>query len=129
MKTVKDLLAVLVLLSLIIVGVIYYIANTHPPQVYKSFCDRGTCPLVIRQEYNGREFKYPVSAKFDVVLNGNLYNREELDCRPGHIIERASGTTSVQPPYFAVSYEVTGYGECILSDGDFSVKISIYDPS
>ena len=94
-------------------------------EVFKAFCILQNCPTIITSANDGLEYQFGPSKPFDVILDSTKYDISGLACHPANIIGYASNSSSVQPPLFTVRFEGVGLGECILSDGDFSVKIKI----
>lgn len=76
---------------------------------------------------SGKTFTYNITTRFTVILDPNLYPKDELEIRPEGIVGSISNVPAVQPPLYAVRFETIRAGECILKDRDFQVKIQVVE--
>jgi hypothetical protein len=81
--------------------------------------------LEISAEDNGKTFRYTVTTRFSVTLDGTAYPKDQLACSPEGVIGEISNVPPAKPPLYTARFEAIQAGSCSLKDGSFSVTILV----
>lgn len=81
----------------------------------------------ITEKDNGKEFVYPETSRFQMILDQGRYPKEnfKVDCNPEGVLGGISNLPSVPRSHYALRYEGVKPGKCTLTDKDFSVNVEI----
>jgi hypothetical protein len=72
---------------------------------------------------NGKSYTYPVTSRFDVILDGTQYPRPV--CVPTGILGPISNIPATEAPMVATSFEAVVPGSCTLVAGNWQVVIMV----
>lgn len=81
----------------------------------------------ITEKDNGKEFVYPETSRFQMILDQGRYPKEnfKVDCNPEGVLGGISNLPSVPRSHYALRYAGVKPGKCTLTDKDFSVNVEI----
>ena len=82
----------------------------------------------LRAKDNGGSFTYKVAGFFQVFLDPASYPKEGFACAPDNVIQEVEGTTGVydiETGFYGVAFEALAAGSCVLTNGDYSVTITV----
>jgi hypothetical protein len=140
------LLALFLMLTLFLGSLIIWNINKKPVDEKHSFVEQKSFPTPPPTNYAdyepppfpyptidlnslGKELHFKETDRFYVVLDINKYPLKNLKCKPEGIIEYISNNSEVYgPDNYMISYETVKPGYCLLSNGDFSVRIVVDSP-
>jgi len=91
----------------------------HAPQLTQQY--------EFMEQDSGRSVTYTITARFEIILNAQKYPRKnvEVSCHPQDTLGSVSNLPSVTPPLYAVRYEGVEPGTCIITNGNFRLRVMI----
>jgi hypothetical protein len=78
---------------------------------------------------NGKTVTVNYGSRFFVFLDDDKYPVRQLHCEPDWVMGYISNGSFRGPDRYPVYYEATRVGECLLRNGDFSVRIVVVEPT
>lgn len=106
-----------------------YPATLFPTEVYPTMDWSGWTPSPgeIVASDSGKTYSFALTSRFSIILkeadfpSANL----KLNCVPDIILGRISNVEPAPPDYYVIRYEGSGFGQCIIQNGQFEVTVII----
>lgn len=121
-------IAIPIVFLLGLVGVswgIHQIPDTHQE------CILDECALELHDTDTGGIYTYRPTSRIGFVLDNTLNPQADfsMQCTPDGTLGQVSNIPSVRSPKYALRFEATVVGTCIVRDDNFVATIKIKDPN